>query len=140
MDLGVLWDFAGLLPGSVLVEHYIGMQLGPSDTHPGPSEAATNYGSICDSKQVAHSGSQAVLDIDLHESPSQEASKPTHQVADFRPHQNITQIAPQVAYPIRDLSSHKTLLGQILLCGVSPHTAACTLWLELILIVSQAEG
>ena len=42
--------------------------------------------------------------------------------------------------PRGGLHKHQTLLGQILLHGVSLHTRACTLWSGPILTTSQSEG
>ena len=51
------WSALGLLltcvSSLVLVEASLGAHLGPSHAHQGPEEAATNYGSLCNSKQVA---------------------------------------------------------------------------------------
>ena len=62
--------FAHLALGSVVVEASLGLQLGPSHTHPGPAEAATNCGLLCSSKEVDKGQSQAVPDIGLYWSPS----------------------------------------------------------------------
>ena len=43
---------AELPPGSVLVKASLSAQLGPSYTHPGPTEAATICGLLCSSEQV----------------------------------------------------------------------------------------
>lgn len=67
-------------------------------------------------------------------------SEPTHPVAGFRPHQSTAGLVPLAAYSEADFSRHQTLLEQILLCEVSPCTAARTLWAGLILTVSQPKG
>ena len=48
--LGCLGTFANLPPGPVLAKANIGVQLGFSCTHPGPTKAATNCGLLCSSK------------------------------------------------------------------------------------------
>lgn len=90
------------------METSLGPQLGPSHTHPGPADAATNGGSLCSSQQVAQSWSQVAPDIDLHWSPFEGAPEQTHPEASFTPHQSVTQSAPQSAH-----SSEPTTRGHV---------------------------
>ena len=85
---GGLGPFADLPQDLVLVGDSLGALLGVSHIHPGIAKIATNCGQLCSSKPVAQGQSQAVSDIDLHQSPSQEALEPIHSVNSFRQHQN----------------------------------------------------
>lgn len=78
--------FSNLLLGLVLVVVYLGVYFEPSHEYLGTAEAARNFGSLCSSKEVAHGKSQAVSDIALHHTTSQEIPEATHLVAGFRPH------------------------------------------------------
>lgn len=62
----------------MLVEGGIDVQLGISEVHPDPAEAATNTGSSYSLTSVAQGQSKAVPEIDLHQSSSQEAPDTTH--------------------------------------------------------------
>lgn len=57
----------------------------------------------------------------------------------LRQNQSKIPLDSQAAYPKVDLNRHQALLRWILLCVVSTCTAACALWLRLILTVSQPE-
>lgn len=83
MDLGVLWSFANLPLGSMLVV----AGFGPSHIHQSP-----NCGWLCNCKEVVQGQSQAESDIGLHHSPSQMAPQQTHTVDSFRQHQNKIQL------------------------------------------------
>lgn len=99
-------------------------QLGPSHTHPVPAEAATTFGSLCRSKQVAQGQLQAASDISMLQKPSQEAPEPTHSVAIFKQHQRPSQ----AAHPKGDLGRPQIPLRQIPLHVVNTWTIAHTLW------------
>ena len=96
---GRSWGSLGLFltfpVDSELVKVGIGIQPGLSHMHSGAAEATTNFRLLGSSKQVAQGKLEADSDIDLPQSSSQEAPEPTHQVALFRPHQCMTQLAPQ---------------------------------------------
>ena len=85
------------------------MQLGLSHTLD-PEEAATNYGLLFSTKQIAQGQSQAASDIDLHRSPSQEAPEATHPVAGFRPHRAGPKLAPQEENSKGDINRPQTPL------------------------------
>ena len=82
--LGCIRAFADQPPGLVVVENGLGEKLGSSYAQPDPAEAITNCESFCSSEQVAQGHSQTASDIDLHQSPSQEALELTYPVTDFR--------------------------------------------------------
>ena len=60
----------------MLVKAGFGAQLGFSCAHLDPAEAAKNYGSLCSTKEVVQGHSQAVSEIGLHQSTSQEDPEP----------------------------------------------------------------
>lgn len=115
----------------------LGCNLVASHAHPCPSEAATNFGSLCSSKQVAQGWSQAMPNIDMHDSLPR--SHRINTTTGLRPYQSTTQLSTQVAHPEGDPGRYQTLLGQIPHHGLCFHTAVQKLWLELILTISQLE-
>ena len=84
----VPWPFADLHPDLVLVEAILVTKLGHSHAHPVLTEAATNCGSFCISKQVAEGQSQAMPGIYLDQSPL--LDRPIK-------HQGTIQLVPKVA-------------------------------------------
>ena len=112
---------------------------GVSSVHHINKKAATNCGSLCSSKKFTQGQLQAVSDIGLHQSCSQEAPEPTHAVTTFRQQESTIQLVSQVAYPKGDFGRYQTLLRQILLHVVSTCIAAHKLRYGSILTVSQPE-
>lgn len=87
---------------------------------PGPAQEVTNHDSLYSSYHIVPGWSQVVADLDLHQSPSQEAPTPTYLQVGFIPQQSATHLASQVAHPMGSLNRHQSLLGKILFNGVRP--------------------
>ena len=104
------------------------MQCGLTCMPLGTAQATTNYRLLCRTYQVALGRAHAATDLDLHQSPSQEAPEPTYPGSSFRPQESTTHLPPQMAHPQGGLGTYQILLKQIPLHGVSPCTAACPLW------------
>lgn len=88
---------------------------------------------------VAQGQSQAVSKIDLCQCPFQEIPDSTHPVAGFRPHQNMTWLAPKLTQIKRDLGRHRTTWVNSASCS-SPCTAAFKLWSGSNFTGSHSEG
>ena len=84
VDLGLTWDFCWSTPRFGAGGSWFWCTAWFFYEHTGPAEAATNYASLCSTKQVTWDQSQAVSHIDLHQRPSQETPEPTHPVPSFR--------------------------------------------------------
>lgn len=116
--LRVTWVSCCASTDPVVVVAGIDWESGLSYASPGPAKAVINC-------QVAPGQSQAVTDIGLHVHSSKETLKLTHPVANFRPQQStILRFAPEVAHLNSRLGRQQSRLGQIVLHGVSPNTAA----------------
>lgn len=128
--MGYFSSFSEFHSDSRLMEAGFGAQLGPPYTLR-LSRGSHKWWITLRSKQVSQSlKSQAMSNIDLHQSPSQDFSEAAHSVTSFRQLQTMIQLAPQVADTKGGLTRYQILLRQILLWVVSTCTRAYTLWLR----------
>ena len=138
---GCLRTFVHLPPSLVLVKAGLDAQFGPSYTDPGPAEAVTNCRSLCSSHRLPRaSHRQRLMLVFTRVPPKRSQNEHTHWPASENIQSNSRiQLASQAAHSKDNLIRYQTLLKQILLCMVSPSTAAHTLKYSLILAVSKTE-